>query len=76
MRTVSIREARNILADLERLLEAEGVVTITRRGVPVACLVPVGGGRKPIPSHRALRQRMPRLRRGSERLVREERDAS
>lgn len=74
MKTLSIREARQALGQLEELLATEGELTITRRGKPVARVVPVAGPRS-MPSHRALRASMPRLRKGSERLVREERDA-
>ncbi len=73
MKTLSIREARQALSDLERLLAAEGELTITRRGKPVARVIPVSGPR-PMPSHRALRASMPRLRTGSEHLVRRDRD--
>ena len=73
MKSITVRETRQGLSRLEELL-AEGEVTITRRGKPVARLLPIGGGR-PIPSHKDLRDCIPRLRRGSERLQREERDA-
>ena len=73
MKSITVRETRQGLSRLEELL-AEGEVTITRRGKPVARLLSVGGSR-PIPSHKDLRDSIPRLRRGSERLQREERDA-
>lgn len=73
MRTVTVREAREGLSRLEKLL-AEGDVTITRRGEPVARLVPIGGNR-PVPSRKALRESMPPMAEGSERAIREERDA-
>ena len=74
MRNLTIREARQSLSHLDRLLEAEGEVTITRRGIPVAHVVQVGRKRE-MPSRKSLRESMPRMKRGSERLVREERDA-
>ncbi len=74
MKRLTIRQARENLTDLERLLAKEGEVMITRRGTPVARLLPVGVRRKPMPSHRKLREKMMRLRVPSERLVREERD--
>ncbi len=74
MKKLTIRQARESLGHLESILAEEGEVTITRRGEEIARVVPVGG-RKPIPSHAALRRTMPRRRRGSERLVREDRDA-
>lgn len=73
MKSITVRETRQELSRLEELL-AEGEVTITRRGKPVARLLPIGGSR-PVPSHKDLRDCIPRLRRGSERLQREERDA-
>jgi prevent-host-death family protein len=73
MKSITVRETRQGLSRLEELL-AEGEVTITRRGKPVARLLPIGGTR-PVPSHKDLRDCIPRLRRGSERLQREERDA-
>lgn len=73
MKNITVRETRRGLSRLEELL-AGGEVTITRRGKPIARLLPVGGSR-PIPSHDELRKSMPRLKIGSERLQREERDA-
>jgi antitoxin (DNA-binding transcriptional repressor) of toxin-antitoxin stability system len=73
MKRLTIRQARESLGRLDRLLADEGEVTITRRGDEIARVVPVGG-RKTMPSHAALRRSMPRLRRGSERLIREDRD--
>jgi antitoxin (DNA-binding transcriptional repressor) of toxin-antitoxin stability system len=73
MKRVSVREARQALSRLDQLLSAEGEVTITRRGKPVARLVAMDR-KRPIPSHRDLRNDMPRMRKGSERLIREDRD--
>ena len=74
MKKLSIREIRQSLSHLDRLLASEGEVTITRRGEPIAQVVPVGK-KRPIPSHRDLREGMPRMRKGSEKIVREDRDA-
>jgi prevent-host-death family protein len=74
MKKLSIREMRQSLSHLDRLLASEGEVTITRRGEPIAQVVPVGK-KRPIPSHRDLREGMPRMRKGSEKIVREDRDA-
>jgi prevent-host-death family protein len=74
MKKLTIREARQSLSHLDRLLETEGELTITRRGKAVARVVSVGRKRE-IPSHKSLRESMPRMKRGSERLVREDRDA-
>ena len=73
MKKLSIREARQSLSHLDRLLEIEGEVTITRRGDPIAKLVQVGR-KRPIPSHRDLREGMQRMHKGSETLLRKDRD--
>lgn len=74
MKKLSIREARQSLSQLDRLLSAEGEVVITRRGEAVARLTQVSK-KRPIPSHRDLRRRMPLMRKGSEKVVREDRDS-
>ncbi len=73
MKKLTIRQVRESLGKLDELLAKEGEMAITRRGDEIARVVPVGG-RKAMPSHAALRRSMPRLRRGSERLIREDRD--
>jgi antitoxin (DNA-binding transcriptional repressor) of toxin-antitoxin stability system len=73
MRKLSIREARQALSHLDLLLETEGEVTITRRGDPIAKVVQVGR-KRPIPSHRDLREGMKRMHKGSETFLREDRD--
>jgi prevent-host-death family protein len=73
MKHLNIREARQSLSRLEMILAEEGEITITRRGEPIARVVPVSPLRK-IPSHEDLRQKMPRLKKGSEVLIRVERD--
>ncbi|MDP2936730.1 MAG: type II toxin-antitoxin system Phd/YefM family antitoxin [Dehalococcoidia bacterium] len=74
MKTLTIREARQALSHLDEILAAEGEVTITKRGRAIARVVQLGR-EMPIPSHRDLREKMPRMKLGSEKLVREERDA-
>ena len=74
MRTLSVREIRGQLPRLEHLLNGTGELLITRRGKPIARLLPVGGARRR-PSHADLRADMPRLRTGSEAAVRADRDA-
>lgn len=74
MKKLTIRKAREALSHLDDLLGREGEVTITRRGRPVARLLPIEG-RRPVPSHEDLRRQMPRVRRPSASLIREERDA-
>jgi len=73
MKELSIREAREELAHLEELLDREGEITLTRRGKPIARFVPVVR-RRPIPSHRRLRESMAPLSTPSEELVREDRE--
>ena len=74
MRKLTIRETRQASSHLDRLLAAEGEVTITRRGEAIARIAALGKERA-IPSHRDLREKMTRVRRGSEKLIREDRDA-
>jgi prevent-host-death family protein len=73
MKTLSVRETRNKLAELDRLVEQAGEVIITRRGRPIARVLPVAGA-KAKPDHRALRESMPPLETGSEVLIAAERD--
>lgn len=60
MKKLSIREARQSLSHLDKLLAVEGEVTITRRGDPIARVVQVGR-KRPIPSHRDLREGVKRM---------------
>jgi antitoxin (DNA-binding transcriptional repressor) of toxin-antitoxin stability system len=74
MKKLNIREARQVLSRLDQLLATEGEVTITRRGEAIARVMQIGR-KRPIPSHQALREKMPRMRKGSEKLIRADRDA-
>ena len=74
MKKLSIREIHQALSYLDRLLSGEEEVTITCRGKPIARLTAIRKKRL-IPSHRDLRESMPRMRKGSEKLIREDRDA-
>ncbi len=74
MKKLTIREARRSLTNLDRLLAVEGELTITRRGKAIARMVQIGQ-KRPIPSHRDLREKMARMRKGSEKLIREDRSA-
>jgi antitoxin (DNA-binding transcriptional repressor) of toxin-antitoxin stability system len=73
MKKLSIREARQSLSHLDRLLAVEEEVMITRRGDPIAKVVQVGR-KRPIPSHRDLREGMKQMHKGSEALLRKDRD--
>jgi antitoxin (DNA-binding transcriptional repressor) of toxin-antitoxin stability system len=72
MKKLTIREIRQSLSHLDRLLEIEGEVTITRRGDPIAKVVQVGR-KRPIPSHRDLRDAIPKIHKGSEAVLRKDR---
>jgi antitoxin (DNA-binding transcriptional repressor) of toxin-antitoxin stability system len=73
MKKLSIREARQALSRLDRLLDEEGEITITRRGKPIGRVTAIGG-KKPIPSHRDLRMKMTSVKTESEVLVRDDRE--
>jgi len=74
MKQLTIREARQALSHLDNILEAEGEVTITKRGRAVARVIQFNKSVS-IPSHRDLRKKMPLMKKGSEKGVREDRDA-
>ena len=73
MKKLNIREARLSLGNLDVLLAQEGELTITRRGEDIARVMSIGR-KRPMPSHAGLRRSMPRMRKGSEQLIREDRD--
>jgi prevent-host-death family protein len=73
MKKLSIREVRKELAQLDELVSREGEVVVTRRGQPIARVLPLRSKKK-MPSHAELRASMPRLKRGSEKHIRAERD--
>lgn len=73
MKSFSIREIRAGLTQLEELVSREGEVVVTRRGRPIARLLPLRSALR-MPSHADLRARMPRLEQGSETRIRSERD--
>jgi antitoxin (DNA-binding transcriptional repressor) of toxin-antitoxin stability system len=73
MKKLTIRQARQSLSHLDRLLEVEGEVTITRRGEAIARVEQISR-RRAMPSHRDLREKSPRMRKGSEKMIREDRE--
>ncbi len=73
MKKLTIREIRQSLSHLDRLLAVEEEVMITRRGDPIARVVQLGKKRS-IPSHRDLRDGMKRMHKRSEALIRQDRD--
>ena len=73
MKQLSIREVRSELPNLDALLSKVGEVVITRRGKPIARILPTRRDQG-MPSHAELRRSMPRLASGSEKHVRAERN--
>lgn len=73
MKSLTIRQARQALSHLDEILTEEGELTITNRGRAVARIITIG--ERPIPSHRDLRLQTGRMKKGSEKLLREDRDA-
>jgi antitoxin (DNA-binding transcriptional repressor) of toxin-antitoxin stability system len=73
MKEISIREARQIVGKLDKLLIEEGEISITRRGKPIAKVTSIEPV-KPMPSHKKLRNAMPTMKHDSTRFVRDERD--
>ena len=73
MKSLSIREFRKELTQLDELVSREGEVVVTRRGQPIARLLPLRSKQR-LPSHADLRASMPRLKTGSEQHIRTERD--
>lgn len=73
MKTLSIREMRNLLGQLDTVVLESGEVTVTRNGKPIARVMPLPG-QKPKPNHADLRNQMQPLTTASESLVRIERD--
>lgn len=73
MRSLSIREIRAALGNLEKIVEQEGELLITRHGKPVARVLPLER-RRPLPSHKAFRAGLPVMKVSSAELVRADRD--
>jgi antitoxin (DNA-binding transcriptional repressor) of toxin-antitoxin stability system len=75
MRQVTVREMRELLPEIESELRVEGELILTRRGKPVARVVPIGPPAARRPSNADLTAILPVQTVTSEELVREERDA-
>jgi prevent-host-death family protein len=73
VKTLSIREIRIALPHLDELIAEAGEVIVTRRGRPLARILPLRskGGIPPLAEFRAS---MPRMKVPSEVLVRQDRD--
>jgi len=73
MKELNIREMRANIGRLDELVAAEGELIISRRGQPIARVLPISRHRE-LPDHAELRQRMARLQTPSAELIRAERD--
>ena len=58
MQTLSIREMRNQLGNLDKLLAQEKEIIITRHNTPLARILPIKG-KKRRPNHKSLRDSLP-----------------
>lgn len=76
MKTLNVRELRNTIPRLEETLAAEGELLLVCNGRPIARLSPVEPAtpRKRLPSLKAFRATMQRVKTPSEVLIREDRD--
>lgn len=70
---ISIRDMRNQLGRLDALIAEEHELIVTRHNKPVARILPITG-EKTRPSHKDLRNRLPRQETGSEVLQRQDRE--
>lgn len=75
MREMSIRQVRDSLSRIQEVAESEGELLVTRHGRPVVKIVPLRRSTW-TPSHADLRASMPRMKRSSAELIREDRDGS
>jgi len=73
MKKLTVREARMSISRLDQILQQEGVLTITRRGEPIAVVTP-STKKRDVPSHRDLRKKTARMRKGSEHIIRDDRN--
>lgn len=73
LKTLSIREMRSALGHLDELVAKAGEVVVTRRGRPLARILPARPRRR-IPSQAELRASMPNLTVPSEVLIRQDRE--
>jgi antitoxin (DNA-binding transcriptional repressor) of toxin-antitoxin stability system len=73
MQTLSVREMRNKLGSLDKLLAQEKEIIVTRHNIPLARILPVKGKKKR-PDHKALREGLPSQEIASEILQRMDRD--
>lgn len=74
MKELNVREMRASIGRLAELVKEEGELVISRRGRPIARVLPIEQHRQ-APSHADLRERTARLPTTSAELIRVERDA-
>lgn len=74
MGAVNLAEAKAHLSELVSKAAGGEETIITRRGQPVAKLVPVAAPKKPVRSLAAFRATLPKARKSSAELIRELRD--
>lgn len=73
MRTISVREIRGQLGELETLIDEAHEIIITRHNKPLARILPIKG-KKTRPTHKALRESLPYQEVRSETLQRLDRE--
>lgn len=73
LKTLSICEMRSALSHIEEIVATEGEVVVTRRGRPLARILPARP-RRGIPSRAELRASMPKLKVPSEVLIRQDQE--
>ena len=73
MQTLSVREMRNQLGKLDKLLAKEQEIIITRHNTPLARILPIKG-KKRRPDHKSLRDSLPYQDIASEILQRMDRE--
>jgi prevent-host-death family protein len=70
---MTIRKIRESIGQLEEMVSESGEIVVTKRGAPIARIVPISGAR-PRPSHADLRRQIPAPAIASSELIRAERD--
>jgi antitoxin (DNA-binding transcriptional repressor) of toxin-antitoxin stability system len=73
MKELNVREMRASIGRLDDLVDAAGELIVSRRGRPIARILPVSR-RRQRPDHADLRARMPPVSTPSEDLIRDERN--
>lgn len=74
MKKVSVRDMRAMITNLDDAVATEGEILVTRRGKPIARVVPFRKTRE-VPSHAKLRNSMGYMKKPSADHIRADRDA-